>query len=277
MIDKILENHIKQTTKNYDEVALLLSGGVDSMSVGFSAHRLQKKVTAYSFKTDLYDSYDYNKAEETAEIMGWGFVGITIPTEDIKDDFFRLLDMGCSKKTQFECTYPFLYIYPFIQEKIVLSGISADGWYGLSKKAMINYKRPKELFDKFREDYFQNKNPAGVLQQLKLAEMYNKKFVHPYLWNDEISKYYMSKSWDELNKPKQKNVVREAFSVEFDRVGKVKNHLNLQLDSKIDKVFESLLDDYEINWKDRTRVMDVCRDWSKQRDYNEQNQISINL
>ena len=158
-----------------------------------------------------------------------------------------------------------------------MSGISADGWYGLSKKAMINYKRPKELFDKFREDYFQNENPAGVLQQLKLAEMYNKKFVHPYLWNDEISKFYMSKSWDELNKPKQKNVVREAFSVEFDKVGKVKNHLNLQLGSKIDKVFESLLDDYEINWKDRTRVMDVCRDWSKQRDYNEQNQVSFNL
>ena len=264
-IDQILTQHIHDNVPD-NEVALLLSGGVDSISVGFSAHRLGKKVTAYSFKTDLHDSYDYSKAEEVADKMGWNFVGTTIPTDNLKEDFFLLLDQyDCEKKTHFECTYPFLYIYPKIKEKYVLSGICADGWYGLSKKAMINFKRPKPLFDKFREDYFAVDNPAGVKQQKILCDNNNKIFVHPYLWVDGVSDFYMSKSWDQLNKPIQKNPVRVAFEKEFSHVGKVKTHLNLQLDAKINTVFECLLDDDQINFKARSRIMDICRDWVMRR------------
>ena len=137
-IDKILMQNIEETVPD-EKVALLLSGGVDSMSVGFSAHRLGKKITAYSFKTDEHDSYDYNKAQEVAEAMGWDFVGTVVPTSNLKEDFYRLLEMGCIKKTHFECVYPFLYLYPTIKEKYVLSGWAADGYYGVSKKAIINF------------------------------------------------------------------------------------------------------------------------------------------
>jgi len=45
------------------------------------------------------------------------------------------------------------------------------------------------------------------------------------------------------------------------RTGKIKNHLNLQIDSGIVELFESLLPNKEINFKNRSRIMDVCRDW----------------
>ena len=52
-----------------------------------------------------------------------------------------------------------------------------------------------------------------------------------------------------------------AFEKEFNMIGKVNKHLNLQLESGIDKLFETLIDNKEINFKNRQRVMDICRDW----------------
>ena len=264
MIDKILIKHIHDNVPD-KEVALLLSGGVDSISVGFSAHRLGKKITAYSFKTDLHDSYDYSKAEEVADIMGWNFVGTTIPTDNLKEDFFLLLDeYGCEKKTHFECIYPFIYIYPQIKEKYVLSGWAADGYFGLSKKAVINYSQTLELLNQFRDDYFKDENRAGYDKHDNLAKMYGKEFICPYLCN-EAKSYFQNKNWQELNKPQQKYPVRLAFDKEFSLIGKVKKHANLQLESKINNVFEYLLDDEQINFKARSRIMDICRDWVTRR------------
>mgnify|MGYP005824880137 FL=1 len=88
----------------------------------------------------------------------------------------------------------------------------------------------------------------------------NKKFITPYL-TDSVKKFFYSKSWDELNKPFQKHHVRNAFD-EFKLIGKVKNHLNLQIDSGIIELFESLIDDPTVNFKNRSRIMDICRDWN---------------
>jgi hypothetical protein len=43
-----------------------------------------------------------------------------------------------------------------------------------------------------------------------------------------------------------------------------KKHINLQLGSGVDKLFETLIDNKKINFKNRKRVMDICRDWSTQ-------------
>ena len=48
---------------------------------------------------------------------------------------------------------------------------------------------------------------------------------------------------------------------ELNRIDGAKPHANLQLESGVDKVFENLLLDPQINYKRRTRVMDLCRDW----------------
>ena len=63
-----------------------------------------------------------------------------------------------------------------------------------------------------------------------------------------------------IHQPYQKHHVRTAFNLDKD----VKKHLNLQLDSKINVLFERLLNNDKINYKGRTRVMDMVRDWPKQ-------------
>jgi hypothetical protein len=71
----------------------------------------------------------------------------------------------------------------------------------------------------------------------------------------------MSKTYRELNTPKQKEIVRRDFT-ELKKFGNIETHINLHLGSGVDKLFETLLNNTEINTKDRKRMMDVCRDWS---------------
>lgn len=261
-IDKILEDYIEKNIPE-NEVAVLLSGGADSLSLAFASHKLGKKVHAYNFHLEGNVSYDTRKANIASGTFGWEITNIIVPRKNLIEDFKTLYkEYNCIKKTHYECTFPFLYIFPKIKEKYILSGVAADGWYGVSKKAMIHYREPKELFDKFRNDYFSISNPAGVVQQQMLSQKYNKVLIHPYLWVNEIKNFFMSYSHKELHNGVQKSHIRSAYKDYFNKIGKVKGHLNLQLVSDIDKLFETLMDIKEINFNNRKRVMDICRDWS---------------
>ena len=61
--------------------------------------------------------------------------------------------------------------------------------------------------------------------------------------------------------PTQKHHVINTFN-EFKLIGNVKKHLNLQTNCGIIELFETLLEDKQINFKNRKRIMDICRDWS---------------
>lgn len=257
-IKLLLEEEIKNSVPT-EECAILLSGGVDSLSVAFAAANLGKKITAYSFCLEDNLSYDYKFAESTAHHFGWDFKGIQIDMSDFEDKFLELVRLRCVKKTHFECVFPFLYVYPQIKEKYVLSGWAADGYFGVSKKANIHYKHTKEKFDEFRDDYFKPKNQAGYIWHRKVSDMHNKIFVTPYL-TQSVKEYFYQFTWEELNKPKQKHHVREAF--EQFNLKVPKPHRNLQIDSGITKAFERLvLPNKDLNVYNKTRIMDVCRDW----------------
>ena len=45
------------------------------------------------------------------------------------------------------------------------------------------------------------------------------------------------------------------------KYGTIKPHINLHLGANINKLFETLLEDDDINFNNRKRMMDVCRDW----------------
>jgi len=262
MIDIILSDIISQEVPT-DEVGVLLSGGVDSLSVAFSAHRLGKKVNAYTFHLEGDKSYDASKAELVSKEFGWECRTIVVPKTNLRDDFIRLVkEYDCRKKTHFECTFPFLYVFPHITDRYLLSGIGADGYYGVSKKAILHFKEPKELFDQFRTKYFSPHNVTGFRQIEMLCDERDIKLVHPYIYHSEVSDYFFQYDWNYLNTPRQKQPVRDAFSEEFSRVGKVKDHINLQLGSNIDHLFETLLDDKMLNNRGRKRVMDLASDYA---------------
>jgi len=283
MIDKLLTEEIEKALifpSGYgmnegfipESVAVLLSGGVDSLSVAFGAHRLGKKITGYSFHLNEDKSYDYCKAEEVCKIMGWRFVGVNIITSlrRLEKDWMRLVKLGCIRKTHYECVFPFLYLYPAIEETFVLSGWGADGYYGMSRKANTIFRHKREYQIKFMDDYFSPKKQAGYIWHKRVADEYGKIFITPYL-TESVKKWFYKRDWDELNrengKLKQKRHIRTSFT-EFERIGKVKNHINLQKGGGIDLLFETLMKSKKINIKKRKNtknskngVMWMCKDW----------------
>ena len=260
MIDKLLENSIAQLSTD-NEIAVLLSGGVDSISIAFAAHRLGKKVTGYTFHLKDRPSYDSTKAVHVCDVMGWNCVDTEVPVDNLREDFFTLLnEIQCVKKTHFECCFPFLYVYPNVKEKEVLAGLGADGYYGVSKKACLHYKTPKSKFDEYRTNHYLPQNLGGKVWQTRVAEKYGKKYLTPYI-DDKIRDFFFQFDWFEVNQPYQKHHVVESFP-EFKKIGKVNRHTNLQLGAGIDIAFESLLSDSVVNFKNRKRIMDVCRDWN---------------
>lgn len=260
MIRSLLENSIRRIPD--DEIAIFLSGGVDSMSIAFAADSIGKKIKAYTFHLENKPSYDACKALEYAKLFGWKSQLIIVPSDHIslKQQWKKLASKyDCKKKTQYECTYPFLYVYPEVKETYIITGLGADSSYGLSKNAMIHHRHTKEKFDIFRKKAYEAK-PGGYYQQLMLAKEYNKVYYTPYM-EDEVKNYFMQFTWEQINKPFQKAIVVNAFKDYFDKVGKWRKHTSLQLDAEIDVLFETLIDDPEINFKKRSRIMDIARDW----------------
>ena len=260
MIDQILSDIVKKQVGS--DVAILMGGGVDSATLLFTCLRQSKKVHGYSFFMEDEITYDSLKAEEICKIFNVPFTPVPLPKDNLVEDFKRLaLEYKCKKKTHFECVFPLLYTFPKIKEKYVLSGIGADSHYVLSKKGMMHYRHSIEKMDEFRNNYFNKTvNPGGINQFRQLCSEYNKKLCVPY-FEPEIYDYFYGKSWEEINKPEQKYLIKSRFK-EFNKL-KLKPHLNYQLDAKIDKAFETLLNNKEINVYGRNRIMDICRDWSK--------------
>lgn len=256
---------------NGEECAILLSGGVDSMSVAFAALNLGIPIHAYTFYMEgrpPEERYDALKAEEVAIKNNFPCTIVEVPRNNIEEDFLFLIDpnngIDCNKKTQVECCFPFVHILPKISQKIVLSGWAADGYYGISKKAILHYtNQGKAKFDEFRTEYFSDNARAGYKWLKRLCELHNKKIVAPYL-GDEVREFFFAKDWDELNKPYQKYHVVESYN-QFKNI-KFKKHMNLQLSSGVDHAFEDeLLNNNMINFKRRKRMLDVYRDWQRRK------------
>ena len=276
MIRKLLENHILNNTPD-ESVALLLSGGIDSITSGLAAHNVGKKVHAYSFFLDGEVSYDFVKAVEVAHKMQWDFTPIVIPKHNLVNDFKKLWKMGMRKKTHWETVFPMLYVYDKIKEQYVISGWGADGYFCVSKKCQMRYSSKEKFakhlkwckdnnatpttFDDYRNHYFSEGECAGISEHNKLVKKYKKIHITPYLDKD-VSKHLMGMSYDQLNKGGQKGYVRKDFT-QLKKFGKIKDHQNLHLNAGVDKLFETLLNNSEINFNNRKRMMDVCRDWYK--------------
>ena len=89
MIDTILQDFIDREVQS-KRVALLLSGGVDSISLGIAAQKLGKKVSAYTFHLDGEPSYDSDTAQHVAETFGWDINVTIVPKTNLKEDFMLI-------------------------------------------------------------------------------------------------------------------------------------------------------------------------------------------
>lgn len=226
-----------------DKVSVLLSGGIDSASILFALLEAGKHVACYSFMLDGKMSTDFSLARRNAREFGAEFIPVLLPRDmaTLQKDVVTLAKLGAKKKTDFECGWPMLHAYAAIKERVVFSGMGADGHFCLSKKGLLHYKN---RIDVFRRLTFANPGYAQQPLHRVLAQKNGKVAVLPYV-SKEMQAVFAGTSWDDVNRPRQKQPILDAFPEQYRRM-KVLPHTNLQLgDSGIASHFEKLL---TTNW-----------------------------
>ena len=78
MIDKLITKIVEDEAPGKD-VAVLMSGGVDSLTCAFSAMRLGKNVHTYTMYVNGQETPDSIAAKEAAEIFGWDHHEVDVP------------------------------------------------------------------------------------------------------------------------------------------------------------------------------------------------------
>lgn len=239
----------KGLEKHKDEpLAILLSSGLDSNAVLFSALELGMKPHIYSFTLDDREARDFRIARQTAETFGLKFTPIYLPTDlkKVKKGLISTVkELDASGKSAIECLYAFKYAIDHIKEKNIVSGLAADIYFVLSKKGCMHYK---DCADDYRiPRHATVKGPTSQTSKLRAyCKKKGKRWLSPWL-TDQMMDEFRGTSWDDVNKPKQKNPIHVQYP-EFLAHAKTYQHTNLQLgDSGISALFTQLLDDPEWN------------------------------
>lgn len=262
-IRKTLTEILDKESTN-DTIYILLSAGIDSQSVLFSCLELGKKVVVVSFTREDHESRDFICAREIAKQLQLEFIHVSLPT-DVKNMSQTLLDLAnnydCKLKTDFECMYPMIYAYKAIEKHAIennikdiniTSGLGADTYYLLSKKASIHYKnRP----DVYRDLLYFNPNYSQRCKHEKLCKDKGFNHVMPY-FRDDVYNLFKGKSKAEVNTPKEKNDVREQYKDELIEDLLFKHTSFQKGDSLISDMFSILLEtEWNVNnWRSVTGI-----------------------
>tara|TARA_B100000700_G_scaffold88627_1_gene99996 strand:- start:112822 stop:113640 length:819 start_codon:yes stop_codon:yes gene_type:complete len=242
-----VREHITNTVAKTGDrsCSVLMSSGIDSHSVLFSCLDAGLKPVITSFTLDDRESRDFRAARHAAAYFDLEFRPVVLSTDltKLKKRVLQMARLGVKGKTAFECLWPMFTAFSAIKEDVVFSGYGADAYFALSKRGTMHYKDDVskyalEAFEKYKE-------PDSQLNVLKaFAAKRGITYAPPWL-NKHITRQVRERvfTWDELNRPKQKNPVREQYA-EYLAGCMVYNHVNYQLgDSGISELFTKLLDD----------------------------------
>jgi len=253
MIRESLINEIKKARNKRPYV--FLSGGVDSNCILFAALEAGTRPITLSFHMEGVNSRDFRAAQRTAEHFGLEFIEVVLPSDytRLKSDVLTMAERyKCVQKNEFECSWPMLYSFFHvkrhaeanqIKRPVTFTGQGADLMYLSSKKASIHYKdRP----DVWRTEGRANPHRTQGRILPLMAQDAGVRNIKP--WDsEEILQAFLGTSWEDVNKPRQKEPSRMAFEDYFKQI-RVYNHQNFQLgDTKIAEHFEQLLGDPEFN------------------------------
>ena len=134
------------------KIAVATSGGIDSASLVMAAKDLNKKQTVVSFTFDDFESYDFRSARRLATYYDLNFLPVILPSDQneiVKTVHYLIKEIKCKKKSAIECMFPFVYLLKVLKKKKIdtlVTGLAADGHFGLSKKAMIHYSKDDKKF-----------------------------------------------------------------------------------------------------------------------------------
>jgi DNA-cytosine methyltransferase len=261
-------------------IALLLSGGIDSISVGLALQAAGKNVHAYTMQLEGCSSGDLRTAQLVAHQMGWRHSVISVPTAHIADDFIRLaVEHACHRKVQFECSFPLMYAFPAIEETEIFSGFNADDHYGNTREAILEHDRRRKAghdarvrqawFDAYRKSHLDRVRDLdsgdtwGFAQ--RLASRAGKRLYDPYL-DERVEDFFLPLSHEQLAGP-TKPLIREALRTQASSFSDaIVPGLTLQKGMGVSDLFKALLANSRVNRFETAyrSISPLCQRWGKE-------------
>jgi len=227
-------------------VALLFSGGTDSLVILWTLLDLEVRVVCYTFKLEQNESEDFKAAQLACKTWNTPLIEVTIPyqsTTNLLTELRQLIGwMQTDRKTAIECTWPFTYIVPRIKEEQVWCGLNADDLWGSSREMAIRYSKKPEEFQAKRLALLVDPYTAAwyYIERLFTESSPRKVLLSPYR-HPRVIEYLLSFNWRELNRPKQKMPAYTAFEKEFSQAPIWRKNDNLQCGSGIREYLARLL------------------------------------
>lgn len=218
MLKEVLKDYLKRAIVNRDDVALSFSGGTDSLGILFCCLELGIKPTLYTYVVDSYPSKDLSYSMRISTLYDLKLNVVIIPSDigQLVFDVFRMLRDGIRGKVNLQCMHGHYYVAPVVKESQILNGSGVDGIYGVYREYLFDkqVRTDKNYFDSLRRKHLDNPNDDAMLYQLTEYLKHDVKVLYPYRQSG-FTDLLMNKTWNEINKPKFKNIFTKEFGEMF--------------------------------------------------------------
>ena len=258
MLKELIKKHIEDNIPKNEKVAVMFSGGLDSLSVLLSAVELGYDVKLYTFHLEGIISKDLETARKVSKYYNLKLQEVTIPADVdlLISDLTELIKKhDLKKKTQFQVMHPMKYLCNAIEENYVLSGLEADTLYG-NTRSMRKTIACESEFKNIRHKYIYDEDNASYSFIKNELKSNNKTFIAPYKQSSEIINYFLNLESKDLCFGKQKKQTYEAFKTEIDNLSLYRRSSNMQINSGI-REFHDLLLQTNLNQKNFKSVVGV--------------------
>ena len=125
MLKKLLKQYIVDNVPQ-EEVAILFSGGLDSLSILLSLLDLGYKPTLYTFYLEGLISKDLELSRRISQHYNVPLVEVEIKRDIelmVSQSKALIKKYGLTKKTQIQVMHPLSNVFPLIKENYVFTGI----------------------------------------------------------------------------------------------------------------------------------------------------------
>lgn len=234
------------------DTPILLSGGIDSATVLAASLELGRLPVCYTFHLEGSPSQDARVAASMTETTGAELRTVVIPRDldGLLADVRFLIRSGVKpQKTFVQCAHPFHYLARQISAdgySLVSHGMAAGDLFPTSRKAMVIYSRGgQEAFDDYRRqqfDLYENARPMGIsdLAVEHAAGLHGVRLADPYR-HPEVVAYALGLRFDTIHRPRQKQVLVDAFPEFWARGAWYRKNSSLQVNSGIREWHDVLL------------------------------------
>lgn len=244
-LKEILYNVISSQVPKSEPVALLFSGGTDSLTVFWTLQDLGVPVTCYTFRLTHYQSTDSIVSKMACEHWKTPHKIITEDTRPKIEQVKSVIKIIKSyRKTHVEVMYGYYFLLQAINERHVFSGLQADTLFGSNKNAAIKCRNmDAKGFANYRRELYLNPNQEGLYPAYTLATHF-KKILHTPYTHQTVRDFLCQYSWRELNSPKQKMPSIIAFKERFLEIPIYRHDDNFQCCSRIREHLHTLVPQY---------------------------------